>query len=134
MAMNSVSSGGSASSSSVDDMRALDMASVPSALVTDPVQMSARMHDVHALREPEPVRDTVGPPDASECHLAGLTVSPEILTRVALQARLQASISLCELERERDRAKALEDLVHQLVTELGIALQAVARLAGVDRR
>jgi hypothetical protein len=131
---NSTSSGGSASVSSTDNMRPLDMTSVASGLVTDAVH--TRMHDTHALSgaAPASLQGTASPPDASQCLLADFTVSPEVLTRVALQARLQASISLCELERERDRAKALEDLVNQLVTELGIARQAVTRLAGVDRR
>jgi hypothetical protein len=113
------------------------MASLASAPVTNPVHTSpCTMHDANALNDtvPAPLRGTVSPPDASQCDLEDVTVCPEILTRVALQARLQASLSHRELECERERAKALEILVHRLLYELSTARQMLARQAGVDRR
>jgi hypothetical protein len=113
------------------------MASVALTPVTDPAHTSpCAMQDANVLNdtEPAPLQGTVSPPDPSQCVLADVTLSPEILTRVALQARLQAAISHRDLECERERAKALENLVHQLSTELISARQALARQAGDDRR
>jgi hypothetical protein len=136
IATMSTSSGGSAeSSSSTHNTRPRDVASVASSLVADPTHMSTRIHDAHALHgtSPAPLQGTSSLPDASQCVLADVRVSPEFLTRVALQARLRESISHRELECERNRANALENLVHQLATELSIARRVIARQADIDR-
>jgi hypothetical protein len=132
----STSSGGSVdSSSSMHYTRPRDIASVASALVADPTHISTRIHNAHALHgtSPAPLHGTASLPDASQCILADVRLSPEFLTRVALQARLRESISHRALECERNRANELETLVHQLATELSIARRVIARQADIDR-
>jgi hypothetical protein len=123
------SSDGSTASFKSSDVMLPSMASGVSATAT--ASFSSRMHDAHAFKviALKPPPGTASQPDASRCFLGDKTVSPEVLARVVLQARLRESDSRRELERERARTKELEALAQQLAKELRAARSAVARQA-----
>jgi hypothetical protein len=86
------------------------------------------MHEVQAAggAAAEAVRGASIPPDVLQRVLGGVAVDPVIVAKVALQARLQEFTSRQELERERQRTKALEAMVRQLSMELSVARKAAA--------
>jgi hypothetical protein len=92
-------------------------------------------HDAHASSDFEAAlhQGDTNPSDVMHWILGGGTVDPVIVAKVALQARLQESISRRELDRERERRRVLEALVRQLTTELTATRQEVARLASFFR-
>jgi hypothetical protein len=131
-AIRATSSDGSTASFKSSDMMLPSVASgVSASFVTATASVSSRIYDTHALKGIALATPpgTTNQPDASQWFLGEKTVSPEVLARVVLQARIRESDSRRELERERARTKELEALAQQLAKKLRAARSAVARQA-----